>query len=181
MRRLLKAIVGLLVVGGLGYAAWLWLRPRPSAASLRVQTFQAESTVMEDVLVVAGLVKPAITIELRAEASGLVESVSVKEGDRVAAGQELVRLDSRVAQSSLEQAEANLRQAQLQDAATKLDLDEDSVELKKRTFERSKSLFEGGLLASDQLEIRELDTASPCAGWSAPNATSKAARPESSR
>lgn len=157
MRRLIKTVVLLLVVGGLGYAAWLWLRPGPSAASLRVQTFEAEEAVMEDVLVVSGLVKPAITIELRAEASGLVESVSAKEGDRVGAGQELVRLDSRVAQSALDQAEANLRQAQLQDAATKLELDEDSVELKKRTLERSTSLFEAGLLARDQLEIRELE------------------------
>ena len=157
MRRLLKILLALLVLAGLGYGAWIWLRPRPTAASLREQTFQAETSVMEDVLVVAGLVKPAVTIELRAEASGLVESVSAKEGDRVAAGQELVRLDSRVAQSALDQAEANLRQAELQDAATKLDLDQDSVELKKRTLDRSRSLFERGLLAKDQLEMHELE------------------------
>jgi multidrug efflux pump subunit AcrA (membrane-fusion protein) len=64
---------------------------------------------MEDVLVVEGLVKPAVTIDLRAEASGIVEFVAVKEGERVAAGQELVRLDSKLAQSALDRAEANLR------------------------------------------------------------------------
>jgi multidrug efflux pump subunit AcrA (membrane-fusion protein) len=64
---------------------------------------------MEDVLVVEGLVKPAVTIDLRAEASGIVEFVAVKEGERVAAGQELVRLDSKRAQSALDRAEANLR------------------------------------------------------------------------
>ena len=113
--------------------------------------------MMEDVLVVAGQVKPSVTIELRAEASGIVQSVSAREGDRVSEGSELVRLDSKLAQSALDQAEANLRQAELQDAATKLDLDEDSVELKKKTMERAQSLYKGGLLPKDQLEQRELE------------------------
>ena len=113
--------------------------------------------MMEDVLVVAGQVKPAVTIDLRAEASGIVQTVSAHEGDRVAAGQELVRLDSKLAQSSLDQAEANLRQAELQDAATKLDLDEDSLALKQKTFERSQSLYKAGLLPKDQLDQRDLE------------------------
>ena len=102
---------------------------------------------MEDVLLVSGLVRPAVTIELRAEASGIVEFVSVKEGDRVAAGQELVRLDSSIAQASLEQAKANLLQAELQDAATKLDLDQDTLELRRRTFGRTQKLFADGLVS----------------------------------
>jgi RND family efflux transporter MFP subunit len=157
MKRLLKILVALVVLSGFGYAGWLRFWPRPSAANNRETTFQAESSVMEDVLVVAGLVKPAVTIELRAEASGIVEAVSAKEGERVTAGQELVRLDSRVAQSALDQAEANLRQAQLQDAASQLDLDQDSLDLKKKTLERTQSLYERGLVARDQLEARDLE------------------------
>jgi len=112
---------------------------------------------MEDVLVVAGVVRPAVTIDLRAEASGIVESVAVREGDRVEAGQELVRLDSKLAQAALERAEANLRQAELQDAATKLDLDEDSVALKRKALERARSLHERGLIPTEQLEQRDLE------------------------
>src|SRR6188474_183513 len=147
MRRLLKYLAAILVLAGLGYGAFMVLWPKPTSASLREQTFVAETTSMEDVLLVAGLVKPAVTIDLRAEASGIVEFVSVKEGDRVAPGQELVRLDSRLAQSALDQSEANLRQAELQDAATRLDLDEDTLELRKKNLERSKTLFAQGLLA----------------------------------
>jgi HlyD family secretion protein len=131
--------------------------PQASAGSLREEVHTAELLAMEDVLLVAGQVKPAVTIELRAVASGLVDYVAVKEGDRVAAGQELVRLDSKLAQSSLDQAEANLRQAELQDAATRLELDEDSLEVRRRTFERSQKLYEQGLLPKDQLEQRELE------------------------
>jgi len=157
MRRLIKIVIGLVILAGVGYGAFLWLWPRPASASPREQTFQAEVAPLEDVLLVAGVVKPAVTIDLRAEASGIVEHVAVKEGDRVAAGQELVRLDSKLAKSQLDQAEANLRQAELQDEATKLDLDMDGFEARKKALERARALFEQGLLPKDQLEQRELE------------------------
>jgi len=152
-----KIVIGLAVVGAIGYGAFLWLWPRAAASSNREQNFDVEVAQMEDLLLVAGVVKPAVTIDLRAEASGIVEFVSVKEGDRVTPGQELVRLDSKLAQSSLEQAEANLKQAELQDEATKLDLDEDGLALRKKTLERSEALFAQGLLPRDQLEQRQLE------------------------
>jgi HlyD family secretion protein len=112
---------------------------------------------MEDLLLVAGVVKPAVTIDLRAEASGIVEFVAVKEGDRVKEGQELVRLDSKLAQSAVDQAEANLKQAQLQDEATKLDLDEDALEAKRKSLERTKELYANKLASKEQLEQKELE------------------------
>lgn len=157
MRRVLKIVVMLAIVGGLGALAFVQLWPGERIAALADNTVQAELSAMEDVLLVAGLVRPAVTIELRAEASGIVELVAAREGDRVAAGEELVRLDSRVAQSALEQAEANLRQSELQDAATRLDLDEDTLAQRRRTLERAKALFEEGLVAREELEQRELD------------------------
>ena len=160
MRRLLKIVVILVVLGGLGAVAFVSLWPGDRIAALADNTVEAELTPMEDVLLVAGLVRPAVTIELRAEASGIVELVTAKEGDRVAAGQELVRLDSRVAQSALDQSEANLRQAELQDAATRLELDEDTLELRRRTFQRAKALFDEGLVAREELEQRELEVRS---------------------
>jgi RND family efflux transporter MFP subunit len=157
MRRVLKYLFGLVVLVAVAYAAWVRFWPRELLANRGEQTFTAEFSPMEDVLVVAGQVKPAVTIDLRAEASGIVEFVSVKEGDRVSAGQDLVRLDSKLAQSALDQAEANLRQMELQDAATRLDLDEDSVQSKRMALERSKVLYDRGLLPKDQLEQRELE------------------------
>jgi RND family efflux transporter MFP subunit len=157
MRRFLKIVIGLAVLAGAGYGAFLWLWPKPPASSLREQTFQAEIAQMEDLLLVAGVVKPAVTIDLRAEASGIVEFVAVKKGDRVKEGQELVRLDSKLAQSAVDQAEANLKQAQLQDEATKLDLDEDALEAKRKSLERTKELYANKLASKEQLEQKELE------------------------
>src|SRR5262245_35675237 len=79
MRRLLKYGFLLLVLLGIAASAYAaWSRFRPSQfADPREQTFISEVSRMEDVLVVAGQVKPAVTIDLRAEASGIVEHVAV--------------------------------------------------------------------------------------------------------
>lgn len=150
LRMALKLVAALIVIALIGVGGWRYFRPKPIASSTAEQPITAEIASMEEVLVVAGQVKPAVTIDLRAEASGIVESVSAKEGDRVAAGQELVRLDSKLAQSGLEQAAANLRQMELQDAAIRLDLDQDSLELKKRTYERTKARIAQARASVDQ-------------------------------
>lgn len=156
MRWGVRIVVTLLVLSGVGFGLYRWLIP-PAIAGAREETFVAEVLPMEDVLLVAGLVKPAVTIDLRAEASGIVEHVAVKEGDRVSMGQELVRLDSKLAQTSVDQAEATFRQAELQDEATRLDLDLDALEARRTAVDRAKKLQEQGLLPRDQLEQRELE------------------------
>ena len=160
MRKLVRwgvrIAVTLAVLGGAGFGVYRWVMP-PASVGASEETFAAEVQAMEEVLLVAGLVKPAVTIDVRAEASGIVEFVAVKEGDRVAVGQELVRLDSKLAQTAVDQAEANLRQAELQDEATRLDLDLDALEARRKALDRAQKLHDQGLLPRDQLEQRELE------------------------
>ena len=159
LRRLfrLRNILILLILGG-GGGAW-WVMSRPAAAATEVG--RTEHTVapssIEDVLLVNGLVKPAVTIDLRAEASGLVEAVFVKDGERVKAGQELLRLDSRVAHTAVQEADANLKQAEMQQAAAEIDLDEDTLALRRKTMERTRELLAKGLVSRTELETRELE------------------------
>ena len=153
----LRNIIVLLILGG-GGAAW-WAASRPAAAATEIG--RTEHTVaaaaIEDILLVNGLVKPAVTIDLRAEASGLVEAVFVKDGERVTAGQELLRLDSRVAHTAVQEADANLKQAEMQQAAAEIDLDEDTLALRRKTLERTKELQAKGLVSRTELETRELE------------------------
>jgi HlyD family secretion protein len=153
----LRNIVVLLILGAISFGAWSAFSP----ARVATETGNTPHTVVtgsiEDTLVVAGLVKPAVTIDLRSEASGLVESVAVKDGDRVSVGQELLRLDSRVAMTAVQEAEANLKQAQMQQAAAEIDLDEDTLALRKKTLERTQELFDKGLVARSELETRQLE------------------------
>jgi HlyD family secretion protein len=153
----LRNIIVLLILGGAGFVAWTTLRPAPVVSETGSTTHTIEAGPIEDTLMVAGLVKPAVTIDLRSEASGLVESVSVREGDRVSVGQELLRLDSRVAMTAVHEAEANLKQAQMQQAASEIDLDEDTLALRRKTLERTRELFEKGLVPRSDFESRELE------------------------
>ncbi len=59
-----------------------------------------------------GSVVPAISVNLNFETSGIIAELLVKEGDKVRAGQPLARLDTRELALSVEQAQANLEQAQ---------------------------------------------------------------------
>jgi RND family efflux transporter MFP subunit len=153
----LRNIVALIVIVVVASVAWSVFRPRavPVIAGSTTHTVAAGS--IDDILLVTGLVKPAVTIDLRSEASGLVESVSVKEGDRVVVGQELLRLDSRVAQTAVQEAEANLKQAEMQQSASELDIDEDTLALRRKVLERTKELLDKGLVSRSEYETRELE------------------------
>lgn len=159
MRRVFRlrilAPLFILALVGAGVFWWTW---RPAdAAPIGGSTVTVATGTIDETMVVTGLVKPSVTIDLRSDASGLVESIAVKEGDRVLPGQELLRLDSRVAQSAVQEAEASLKQAMLQQAANELDIDEDTVTLRRKTLERSQLLFEQGLVARSDLDSKELE------------------------
>ena len=159
LRRLfrLRNIFILLILGGGGIAWWVMSRPAAAATEVGRTEHTVAPSAIEDILLVNGLVKPAVTIELRSEASGLVEAVFVKDGERVKAGQELLRLDSRVAHTAVQEAEANLRQAEMQQAASEIDLDEDTLALRRKTLDRTRELLGKGLVSKTELETRELE------------------------
>jgi HlyD family secretion protein len=154
----LRNFIVLAILLGVSYVGWSTLGPAGVVSETGHTAHTVATDVIEDTLTVAGLVKPAVTIDLRSEASGLVESVSVKEGDRVSVGQELLRLDSRVALTAVQEAEANLKQAQMQQSAAEIDLDEDTLLLRRKNLERSAELLEKGLIARSEYETRELET-----------------------
>jgi HlyD family secretion protein len=153
----LRNLIIVLVLGTVGVGAWSYFRPATPTADMGRTPHTVATESIEETLLVTGLVKPAVTIDLRSEASGLVESVSVKDGDRVSVGQELLRLDSRVALTAVQEADANLKQAEMQQAAAEIDLDEDTLALRKKTLERTRELFAKSLVSRVELETRELE------------------------
>ena len=146
--------LGALAVAAAGFSAFI---SRPSAELGYRSLETVGSASVERTLIASGLVKPAVTLDVRAEISGLVDAVLVKEGDRVSAGQVLVKLDNRVAASQLEEAEAHLRQVQLQDSAAELDVDDGALELKRNSYNRAKAMFDKGLISRDALEAKQLE------------------------
>jgi HlyD family secretion protein len=70
----------------------------------------------------AGAIEPITTVEVKSKASGEIFEIRVETGDSVQAGDLLVRVDPRVPQNTLRQAQADLRlaEAQLENAQAKL-------------------------------------------------------------
>ncbi len=117
MRRALAlaVAVGLVALTAWRVTASLQARRAPAAPpGPRVTLVQVETAARTDVVQEAtytGEVRAAATVDVFARIGGVVERVFVQEGDRVAAGQVLVRLDPRELRYQVEQARAN-REAQ---------------------------------------------------------------------
>ena len=79
--------------------------------------YQMVPVVRRDIVVsasAAGTVEPVLTVEVKSKASGEILDVRVETGDKVTAGQLLVKVDPRVPANALRQAEADLQVAQAQ-------------------------------------------------------------------
>ena len=92
---------------------------RPTRSSVRVRTQSAEE--VQRTIVVNGKTAPARVVELSAETDGRVEFIGAKRGSKVERGNSIVRLDKRDRGARLSQAQATVKQREVEyDAREKL-------------------------------------------------------------
>ncbi len=113
--------------------------------------YQLATVTQRDIIVsasAAGTVEPIRTVEVKSKASGEIFEMRVETGDAVSAGELLVRVDPRVPQATLRQAEADLTlaRAQLENAEAQL--------------RRSEGLFETESITEQEYETAKLSVAS---------------------
>ncbi len=90
-----------------------------------------------------GLVEAVAYVELASQVSGAITEKLVTEGDRVEAGQVILRIDSRAANQEVQAVEAQVAAYQAQ------------LKLSQKTYDRNKALFEQGHITTAQLEQAE--------------------------
>ncbi len=83
------------LVAGVGYFAWLWLRPAALPAGIASGNGRIEAT----------------DIDIATKTPGRVKQILVDEGDLVTAGQILVKMDTEVLEAQRREAEAQLKRA----------------------------------------------------------------------
>ena len=91
-----------------------------------------------------GTVTPVQTVEVKSKASGEIIEMSVDVGDYIHKGDLICRLDTTTVTNDYLQSKADYNVA------------ETTVEIRKRDFERQKSLFEKGLISQLDLDESEL-------------------------
>ncbi len=88
--------------------------PAPSALSLPVVGEEVRKGDLVLTVSTTGQIRSEAVVPLKLEAAGTVLEVLARPGDRVRQGQPIVRLDPRPFDIAVQEAEASLRQAQLQ-------------------------------------------------------------------
>lgn len=156
MRR--RGLLLVMTVLILGAAAFAYVRVRPSA----VDTVAVQQRELRQTLAVAGRIRPISVAEVGSAMPGVVQEVNVREGDRVAGGDVLVRLDQEEPRAAVAQAEARLSEveARARDEIRRAELE---LEQARRDLERITTVFaEGGLTRQrvEQAEQRAADAAS---------------------
>lgn len=92
-------------------------------AALFVKTARVVAKPMPVLIEAVGTVEPEHSVQVRAQVSGVLQSVLFKEGDKVKAGQLLFQIDPRTFEASYQQARAQLArdQAQLENSRVQRD------------------------------------------------------------
>jgi HlyD family secretion protein len=137
---------------------------------------QLAPVATRDIIVVAtaaGVVEPVTTVDVKSKASGEIVDVRVDEGDAVTAGQLLVRVDPRIPQNAVVQAEADsvVARAELDNAEAQLqrstqlyetraitDLEFEAAKLARATayaaLIRARRALEDAQIAYEDTEVR---------------------------
>src|SRR5689334_18841633 len=131
MKRLGMAITFLAVAAG-AYGAWWWSqgssapggkKGKGKGGVLTVKAARAVVKPMPVLIEAVGTVEPEHSVQIRAQVSGVLQSVNFKEGDKVKAGQQLFQIDPRTYDAVYRQAQAQLARdvAQLENAKVQQD------------------------------------------------------------
>jgi len=113
-------------------------------------------------VVATGKVQPVTQIEIKSKASGIIQKLPVNFGDVVHKGQVLCELDKndllprlREAEASLHFAEAGVNSSKADYERFKVDAEGPDLPFLKRDRERSRTMFQGGLIAQNTRDDAE--------------------------
>ncbi|HFB98707.1 MAG TPA: efflux RND transporter periplasmic adaptor subunit [Bryobacterales bacterium] len=135
----------------LTYAGWLagcggehTARETVELPRITVETVTTQRAEWPRVHEATGTVRARVTAALSAKVMGYIREITVDAGDRVKAGQLLVRLDSRDLDAGYERAQAALEEARsaMAEVENAINAAQAQLELAEVTFKRMKELYE---------------------------------------
>ena len=157
-RPAVRRTIGTLVVALVALAAWFVMRERP----LEVAATTVRTQPLQRTLLFSARVRTPARVDLGATVTGRVAQVAVDEGDAVAAGAVLLRLEDDEWRAALAQARASLAQAQARLAAQRgvarpsadatLAQADANLVAAERELARNRELVERGFVSAARLD-----------------------------
>lgn len=151
----------------LGFAAWLVLALPAVTLAAELGTVTVQRAAGAATSAFDGVVEALRTTVIAAQVPGAVVQLDAKVGDRVAAGQVLVRIDARAADQNAAASDAQVQAARA------------SLDLASKDFERQKQLFQKNFISQAALERAESEFKSTQAQVTAQIAQAGATRTQS--
>ncbi len=155
-RRRIFLILGLLLLF-IGLLAGSFVRSKNKSST----PYVVEEKTLRKVVYASGYVRPKDYVLVKAEVSGYVKELRVKEGDKVSPGQILVLLDAKPLEASLKEAEYRLDLIKsklnpdseyLKTLKEQAKIAKTNLEQAERNLERRQKLWEDGLISKEQYE-----------------------------
>jgi putative peptide zinc metalloprotease protein len=98
-------------------------------------------------------VLPVHNADVRSEIDGIIDSITVTEGDRVRAGDVIARLSDRENRAQLEQTEAQIQQARAQLRLLQVGATQDSIQLARTEVQRAQDALKYALARLDRNKL----------------------------
>jgi len=134
-----------------------------------VQTEKIQRRTITQIVSATGKIQPEIQVKINAEVSGEIIALPVREGQRVAKGQLLVRIKPDAYLAQYESAQANVEMANA------------SLSKSEAEYKRAKDLYAKKLISDSDMEIAKAGYLSAKAAYDQANAASKQAKDQYSK
>lgn len=164
-RNWLPWILGIAFIGVAGLA-WYKIKSKPKG--VEVYTEQVQKHTIRETVSASGKIFPEKEVKISSDVSGEVIALYVKEGDSVTIGQVLAKIRPDEYQSALEQGEASagtaraqrdisaasINSAKAQTEQLRADLSRAQSQLKaaKANYDRSKKLYQDGVISAAEFD-----------------------------
>ncbi|MBE7704666.1 MAG: efflux RND transporter periplasmic adaptor subunit [Cyanobacteria bacterium SIG29] len=113
-------------------------------------TEPVQERTITQIVEATGTIEPINTVSIGSQVSGRIEQIFVDYNSQVEKGQQLAQIDVSLFQAQLQQAEANINNAQATLARNKALLDYDT-----KTYHRYKNLYDRNLVSKNDLDSAE--------------------------
>lgn len=147
MKKIMKYVLIVLIILGVIYATYFFVSSNNTSAVI-YKTEVAKKTTIEKKTIATGKVVPEDEVEIKPQISGIIESILVKEGQLIKAGDLIAKIKVVPNEAALSSALGRVKNANYVFDNAKLDLDRNKILFEKQVI--SKQDFDAVVLRFNQ-------------------------------